>query len=88
MAAESTLGHLENLQRQLDKVAKGLKLIEEANWGEEASEIAASEAVKSAARQLAAQATDVARDAVQICIRLDALPRTRRFGRLAKKQNN
>jgi hypothetical protein len=84
MDAASALAHLESLKSQLGKVADGLKLMEQASW----APVDSNETLKAAARELAAKATDVARDAIQICIRLDALPPPPKRKRPSRRQSN
>jgi hypothetical protein len=84
----SALEHLENLRRQLDKVAEEIRLIQRVDLASPPSSINNIEAVKSAARNFASTATEIARDAVQICIRLDALPQACEPKRRSKKLSN
>jgi type II secretory pathway component PulM len=88
MAAVSALVYFENLNRQLDQVSQGLKAIEQAGWAGKSVGDASAEAVKSAARELALKATELARDAMQVCVWLEALPPPRKLGRARKKQSN
>jgi hypothetical protein len=88
MDSASALAHLETLQRLLDKVVEGIRLIEAGDWDAKTGEASPSEALKAAARDFAATATEAARDAVQICIRLDALPPAREPERRSRKLSN
>jgi hypothetical protein len=81
MAAASALTLFEKMLRQLEEVADGLRLLNEAGWPRAESGVNAAEVdleAAHAARSVAAKATEVARDALHLCSRYDepAGPRT------------
>jgi hypothetical protein len=88
MAAVSALGYFEDLNRQLDQVSTGLKVIGDAGLAGKPNGDASAEAVKAAARELALKATELARDAIQLCVWLEALPAPGARPRARKKRSN
>jgi hypothetical protein len=76
MADDSAETLFENMLEHLKQVASDLKLLELAGWplaanGAKASGDAEMEAMKAAARSVAVIAAEVARDALQLCSRLE-----------------
>jgi hypothetical protein len=93
MASDNTLELFRNALRQLEKVADTLKSIEQAAGspspgGNRTGAAVAPAAVMAAAAQVAAKATDIARDALHLYARLggEAQPRPRRWW--WRKQHN
>ena len=76
MVADSAATLFMNMLEHLKQVSDGLKLLDQAGWphtgnGESAGSKAHMEAAKAAALRVAAAAAEVARDALQLCNRLD-----------------
>jgi hypothetical protein len=76
MAADNAVTIFTNMLEHLKQVSDGLKLLERAGWphaanGEAADSKAQMAAAKAAALNVAAIAVEVARDAMQLCSRVD-----------------
>lgn len=96
MSAANALTLLENMLRQLEQVADSLRLLDEAGWphaenGVNAGGDAGLKEVKAAALSVVVRATEVARDALQLCSRFDEPanpPQSRQRKRPPKRRDN